>query len=157
MNLSYDLLYAVLYIGIACAVVSLVLTVILFFLFKIPAVISMLNGSAAKKAIEKISANPEHAKSPVKHEKNRPVYKTEKMEKNSKKLETASEQTSVLPDYTQALTSDLSQTQVLPNDGLNETVVLQAEPSTGADHGKISFELKHKNVVVGSEEIIGWR
>lgn len=54
MDFSYDFLSVIYYIGIIGCILFLAIAVLLFFLFKIPSVLAVLNGSAAKKAIDKI-------------------------------------------------------------------------------------------------------
>lgn len=54
MNLSYEQFNFIFYLGLALAVLFLVISVVLFFVLKIPAVIGNLTGSTARKAISEI-------------------------------------------------------------------------------------------------------
>lgn len=59
LNLTYDQYQLIFYIGAALCGVMLLLSVLLFFVYRIPKVIGDLTGSTARKAIENIRAQNE--------------------------------------------------------------------------------------------------
>ena len=118
---SYDQYHSIFIIGLIMAGVFLVVSAILFFVLRIPAVIGYLSGSTAKKAIEEIKSGkaPQKSKLAKAKEKNK-SHVTEQMPKAP---------TSKMPG--KATTASLSQerpsqgTKVL-GEAQSETIPLEA-------------------------------
>lgn len=150
MNLSYEQFMLIFYVGIVAAGIFFVLSIVLFFILRVPEIIGDLSGSTARKAIENIrhqnSISGEKAYKPSKENAKRGKV-TEQMPKNSVGLGAAKTE-KTRPEITtaklhtpqtdetmvlNASQSTDSETQVLQNNVSTETQVLQeaSEPQIG--------------------------
>lgn len=136
MDLQYEV-YLYIYYGAAIlAVIMLLITIILFFALKIPAVIGDLSGATARKAIENIrnqnesTGEKEHSPSAVNRERGR---LTDKISPSGNLLRNSSNKLGggmrTEKISTQKLSEDSNETTVLYSGG-NETTVLGGNETT---------------------------
>lgn len=124
--MTYDIYRYIFYGGTALAVIMLIISVVLFFVYKIPSVIGDLTGSTAKKAIEDIRNQNEST--------GNKVYKTSQVNRERGKLtDKISPSGSLLRNPTDAIGGAMAtekiSTQELPPESY-ETTVLEASNET---------------------------
>lgn len=136
MDLQYEVYLYIHYGAAILAVIMLLITIILFFALKIPAVIGDLSGATARKAIENIrnqnesTGEKEHAPSAVNRERGR---LTDKISPSGNLLRNPSNKLGggmrTEKISTQKLSEDANETTVLYSGG-NETTVLGGNETT---------------------------
>lgn len=124
--MTYDIYRYIFYGGAALAVIMLIISVVLFFVYKIPSVIGDLTGATAKKAIEDIRNQNEST--------GNKVYKTSQVNRERGKLtDKISPSGSLLRNPTDAIGGAMAtekiSTQELPPESY-ETMVLEASNET---------------------------
>lgn len=161
--MTYDIYRYIFYGGAALAVIMLVVSIVLFFMYKIPSVIGDLTGSTARKAIEDIRNQNESS--------GNKVYKTSHVNRERGKLtDKISPSGGLIRNPSEAIGGAMAtekiSTQELPleSDGttvlnsLNETTVLEASscettvltPVTETNAFVIEYEITY----VHTDEII---
>lgn len=161
--MTYDIYRYIFYGGAALAVIMLVVSVILFFVYKIPSVIGDLTGSTARKAIEDIrnqnesSGNKVHKTSQVNRERGK---LTDKISPSGSLLKNPSEAIggamATEKISTQELTSEHYETTVLEvsdettilEQSAYETTVLTSVLNT------VQFVIEYEITYIHTDEII---
>ena len=160
--MSYEIYRYIFYGGAILAGVMLVVTVILFFVYKIPTVIGDLTGANARKAIENIRNQNESSGDKL--------YKTSQVNRERGKLtDKISPSGSLLKDtsghFAGAMATEKISTQELPpeettvldvtnettvlgNSGGGETTVLTAEDTP------VAFQIEYEITFIHTDEVI---
>lgn len=147
MNFSYDFLYVVLYVSLICSILLFALSLLLFIVFKIPSTISMLSGTAARKAIKQMEANGTIISNKTREQNGEAYsYKTDEMKGKSKTTKNKPKGLSVK----QKSLPVSAETKLLTEE-LNKTVLLTAEQNTG-ETALLSAENSNSETVVLIDE-----
>lgn len=171
MELSYEQFNSIFMIGIICAIFFFVLSIVLLFALKIPAVISELTGLTAKKAIAEIKkGNNNSFNNTQKHQKknknNKSVAVNYKPQNPNTAVTTASlgnrnlkkdyhsSETSVLETSVLNTSNDFVTTVSANAEYSEQTSVLTDEVDYSATETTQSFFVRQEIVMFVSDEVI---